>query len=238
MRNRILVLLLLLVALLVPAHVGAQTRVLIGAAGGDSFDNYSFGVNAALEIPFAKHFELDLQDTFSPIEAHVALGSGRANAASVGGIAWFSKSFGINGQVQDSSYDVTKVSKDANYAGGGFIYRGIVGGAPTRFNLGYTRQIFNGISSSGLETSRLQGVDFGFTMRFGCVGAFCVRNSADFVFGAVKGQGNPVCDGTFGNTGGNGPNGTCPRSTLFGGGVSASIALEFPRRKGHENDVF
>jgi hypothetical protein len=58
-----------------------------------------------------------------------------------------------------------------------------------------------------------------------------------FVFGKVLGQSNPQCDGTFGITGG--PNGgPCYRTGLFGGGVTASVSLEFPRRKGRENDVF
>jgi hypothetical protein len=238
MRNRIIVLLLLLVALLVPAHVGAQTRVLFGVSGGDSFDNYNFGVQAGLEVPFAKHFELDLKDTFSPIESHVALGSGRANVASVGGIVWLTKSWGLSGQVEDSSYNVTKVTKDADYAFGGLVYRTILGGAPTRLTFDYVRQFNNGISPSGLESSHLQGASIGFSMRFGCVGAVCIRNSENFVFGRVLTQSNPVCDGTFGITGGNGPNGTCPRGSALGGGVTGSIMFEFPRRRGKENDVF
>jgi hypothetical protein len=215
----------------------AQTRFLLGAEGGDSFDNYNFGISGGVEIPFAKHFELDLKDTFSPIESHVSLGSGRANITTAGGHIWFSKSWGLVGQAEDSMYDVTKVSKDADYASGGLAYRGIIGGAPTRLSFEYIQQFNNGIAPTGVETSHLMGADIGFTMRFGCLGAFCVRNSEDFQFGRVLTQGNPVCDGTFGVTGG--PNGgPCPRTAAFGGGVSGSIVLEFPRHRGHEKDVF
>lgn len=237
MRNRITVFVLMLIAFLFPLFANAQTRVLVGIEGAQAFDNSSVGVQAALEVPFAKHFELDLKDVFSPIESHVALGGGRSNIASVGGIIWFSNSFGFNGKVEDSSYNVTKVTKDADYSFGGITYRTFLGGAPARFTFDYIRQFNNGISPSGLESSHLQGGDIGFTMRFGCLGAICIRNSEDFVFGRVLTQGNPQCDGTFGVTGGqNG--GPCPRGSAFGGGVTASVAIEFPRRRGHEQDVF
>lgn len=236
MRNRIIGLVVIFCALLFAGQANAQTRVLVGASGGDSFDNYSFGVQAGIEVPFAKHYELDLRDTFSPIESHVALGSGRANLASVGGIVWFTPSWGLNGQVEDSSYNVTKVTKDADYAFGGLSYRGMIGGAPTRLTFNYIRQFNNGVAPSGLESSHLQGFDFGFTMRFGCFGAFCVRNSEDFVFGRVLTQGNQACDGSLPIVA---PNVYCgPRGTAFGGGFTGSIVLEFPRHRGHEQDVF
>lgn len=222
---------------LFPARVSAQTRVLVGIEGADAFSNVSLGVVAGIEVPFAKRFELDLKDTFSPIEAHVALGRGRSNIISGVGLVWISKSWGLNGQVEYSSYNVTKASKGADYAFGGFTYRGMIGGAPTRLFFDYIHQFDNGISANGTETSRLQGGDIGFTMRFGCLKAFCVRTSEDFEFGGVKTQGNPQCDGTYGLTGG--PNGgPCPRTTAFSGGVTASVAIEFPRHRGHEKDVF
>jgi len=219
----------------VPSY--AQTRFFVGGQGADSFDNYSAGVSAGAEIPFLKHYEFDLKDTFSPVESHVSLGAGRANIIQAGGFIWLSKSFGFTGSAEDSMYDVTKVTKDADYARGGFAYRGIVGGLPARFTFQYIRQFNNGITPSGLESSHLQGGDIGYTMRFGCIGAVCVRNSENFVFGRVLTQGNPQCDGTYGVTGG--PNGgACPRTAAFGGGVTASVVLEFPRHRGHEKDVF
>jgi hypothetical protein len=235
--SRLMIVLALLFALLVPAHIGAQTRVLVGVAGGQAFDNSSLGVTAGLEIPFAKHYELDLKDTFSPFESHVALGGGRANIASAGGIIWFSPAWGITGRVEDSNYNVTKVTKDADYAFGGVVYRGLTLGLPARFTFSYLRQFNNGITPTGLESSHLQGGDVGFTVRLGCLGAVCVRTSEDFVFGRVLTQSNPVCDGTFGVTGGPG-GGPCPRTAAFGGGMTASVSIEFPRHRGNEYDVF
>lgn len=227
----------LMLASMFSTQANAQTRVLFGVAGAQAFDNSSVGVSAAVEVPFAKHYELDLKDTFSPFESKVALGGGRANIAVVGGNIWFSQSWGITGRVEDSSYNVTKVSKDADYAFGGIAYRGIVGGLPARFTLQYIRQFNNGITPSGVESSHLQGGDVGFTVRFGCIGAVCIRNSEDFVFGSVWTQGNPQCDGSIGITGG--PNGgSCPRGRAVGGGVTASIMLEFPRHRGHEYERF
>jgi hypothetical protein len=209
----------------------SQTRIQIGVAGAQAFDNSDVGVTATLEVPFAKRFEISLSDTFSPLESHVGLGGGRANITNATGRIWFG-SWGLNGQVEDSMYDVTKVTKDADYAFGGVTKRATVGGAPARFSFDYIRQFNNGITPSGLESSHLQGFDFGYTMRFGCVGSICIRTSEDFVAGAVKTQGNPQCDGQFG-----GPI-TCARSTALGGGVKASITVEFPRHRGHEYDVF
>ena len=77
-------------------------------------------------------------------------------------------------------YDVTKVSKDADYAFGGLAYRGIVGGLPARFTFDYIRQFNNGISPSGVETSHLQGGDVGFTAVFGCVKNMCIRTTEDW----------------------------------------------------------
>jgi hypothetical protein len=220
----------------VPAK--AQTRVLVGLGGAEAFDNSSLGVTASLEVPFAKRFELNLKDTFSPLESKVALGGGRANTARVSAIVWLTNSFGVTGAAEDSNYNVTKVTKDANYWFSGVVFRKVVGGLPARFSIQYIRQFNNGITPSGLESSHLQGGDLGYTMRFGCLGAVCVRTSEDIVFGRVLTQGNPICDGTYGVTGGNGPNGSCPRGTALGGGFTASITAEFPRHRGHEYDAF
>jgi hypothetical protein len=238
MRGRkLLSILFLMMALLFVIPVHAQTRVLLGVNGGQDFDNSNVGGTLGFEVPFLHHYELDLTDTFSPIESHVSLGGGRANIVSAGGHIWLTKSFGLVGSAEDSAYNVTKVSKDDDYALGGFAWRGLVGGAPTRFQLQFIDEFNNGINSTGLETPHLQGVDFGFTMRFGCVSFFCVRNSEDFVAGAVKTQSNPACDGTYGITGG--PNGgPCPRATAFGGGVTGSVVFEFPRHRAIENDAF
>ena len=236
MRNRVVVLILLLIALFVPVRASAQTRVLVGVEGAQAFDNSSVGAAISLEVPFAKRFEIDLQDTFSPIESHVSLGGGRANITSATGRVWFSQHWGLVGGVEDSMYDVTKVTKDADYGFGGFAYRASVGGLPARFSFEYVRQFNNGISPSGLESSHLQGADIGYTMRFGCLGAICIRNSEDIVAGRVLTQGNQNCDGSLPIVA---PNVYCgPRGSAFGGGVTASISIEFPRHKGHEYDPF
>ena len=52
------------------------------------------------------------------------------------------------------------------------------------------------------------------------------------MFGGVKTQGNPLCDGTF-----SGPV-TCPRTRTLSGGFTAGIYFEFPRRKETEDNIF
>ena len=216
----------------------AQTRWLVGPEGALDYDNKSVGLMAGVEIPFAKHFELDLKDTFSPIETHVALGGGRANITTAGGIVWLSQNWGLTGSVADSMYDVTKVTKDGDFASGGFIHRGYIGGLPARVSIKYVQQFNNGITPSGLESSHLQGVEVGITSRFGCLGVVCTRLSFAFDAGKVLTQSNPICDGTYGITGGNGPNGSCPRQSALGGGSTFSFVLEFPRHRGHEYEAF
>ena len=151
---------------------------------------------------------------------------------------WLSQSWGLTGSAADSMYDVTLVTKDADYASGGLVYRGFIGGLPSRVFLKYIQQFNNGITPSGLESSHLMGVDLGVTTRYGCAGPTCYRLSFDFDAGRVLTQSNPVCDGTYGVTGGNGPNGTCPRQPAFGGGFTASFVMEFPRHKATENEAF
>jgi hypothetical protein len=216
----------------------AQTRWLVGPEGALDYDNKSVGLLAAVEIPFAKRFELDLKDTFSPIETHVSLGGGRANILTAGGIVWLNQHWGVTGSVADSMYDVTKVTKDGDFASGGFVHRGYIGGLPARVSIKYVQQFNNGITPSGLESSHLQGVQVGISGRYGCTGPVCYRLSFTFDAGKVLTQSNPICDGTYGITGGNGPNGTCYRKGAIGGGSKFSFVLEFPRHRGHEYDVF
>lgn len=223
---------ILAIVSLFAVNANAQTRVQIGLGGAEAFDNSSLGVTASVEVPFAKHFELDLKDTFSPLETKVALGGGRANTARVSGIAWVTNSWGLTGAAEDSNYNVTKVSKDGSYAFGGLVHRTVLGGLPARFAFQYIRQFNNGITPSGVESNHLQGADIGYTMRFGCVGSVCIRTAEDIVFGRVLTQGNPQCDGEFGTPI------TCPRTAALGGGFTASVTAEFPRHRGHEYDAF
>jgi hypothetical protein len=208
------------------------TRILIGPSGGDSYDNYQFGVSGGIEQPIGKHLELDFTYRYSPVEKHVALGSGHANLVYGGAYIWLTDHIGLTGRVESSGYAVTRVSKRADYVFGGLAYRAKVGGLPARFTLSYTQQFENGVSTTGLETPHLKGLDFGFSVRLGCKGAVCFRESSDFQFGHVLTQGNPVCDGSYGKAI------TCPRTGAFGGGTIATFAFEFPRPRGHEADVF
>lgn len=234
-------LLILATFLIFTPVVHSQTRVLVGPEGGYSFDNGFVGPSVQFEVPI-KNIELDLKDSFYPAETHVSLGNGWANQAQAGGYVWFNKwfdkggKFGLDGNVEYSNYH-TSISKGLYYYSAGFAYRGIVGGQPTRVTFNYLREFKNGIFPDGIETSRLQGGEVKVDTRFGCTGPFCIRNVWDFQTAAVYPQGNPVCDGTFGVTGG--PNGgPCPRRATMSGGFSVSIYFEFPRRKNTEDLPF
>lgn len=210
----------------------AQTRVLVGGAGAIAWDNQSAGATFGLEVPFLKRYELDLKDTFSPFETHVALGGGYANLTSAGGHIWLTKSFGFNGKVERTGYSVTEVSKVADYAFGGLTYRTLALGTPTRFSFGYVRQFNNGVAPSGVETSHLQGGTITIENRLGCAGLFCFRLTNEDSFGIVWTQGNQNCDGSIGPQ-------TCgSRGRAFGGGFTGAIVLEFPRHRDTENESF
>lgn len=223
--------LLFLLLCAIPAHA-QSVRALGGLTATANWDNYNAGATAGIEVPFLNHFEFDLQDAFAPVEQHVALGHGRANLAMASGIGWFSNQWGITGSVEDSAYDVTAVTKDADYALLGAIWRRTVGGYPARFTFQYLRQFNNGITPSGLESSHMQGADFGMMVRVGCAGAVCFRFNEDVNIGQVWTQGNPQCDGSFG-----GPV-TCQRGKALGGGFDVAFLVEFPRPRGHEYEPF
>ena len=204
---------------------------------GSSFGNDFFGVTTGVEIPFAHRYELDLGDMFSPVEHHIALGSGRANKASAGGRVWLTKGFGLNGSAEYSSYNVTTASKGADYAFIGVTWRKIAWGNPARFSLDYVREFRNGISANGTESAHLQGGDFSMVFRLGCSILFCSRIVVDFQAGHVLTQGNPICDGTYGNTGG--PNGgPCHRGGVWSGGSMGGFVFEFPHHRGSEDTPF
>ena len=210
----------------------AQTNVLLGISGGATYSNVLLGPSVAVEIPFHKKYELDLQDSFSPYEFHTALGNGWTNQATGTFNYKLTQRYGLNASFEDSRYSVTKVAKAGEYIHAGFDYRDVLAGSPAHFYFDYVRQIRNGIAPNGTETSQLQGGEVGFTMRWGCYSNYCIRFEEDNMFGGVKTQGNPLCDGTF-----YGPV-TCPRTRTLSGGFTAGIYFEFPRRKETEDNIF
>jgi len=234
MRGRTLlgILLLMLAVLFTPA-AHAQTRVLIGGTGGLDFNNKTLGVTGGIEQPFAKHFEVDLYGTFSPLEIKTVYGNGFSYSTQAELSGWFNDHWGLNGRVDRSAYTVTTVSKTGYYAYGGASYRGLVGGLPAQFDFDFLKQFNNGIGANGTETNHIIGGEIDFSVRMGCARSFCVRMEDGFNAGRVLEQGNPACDGTFGLTGG--PNGgPCARQATASGGFYASVVFEFPRRRGGE----
>jgi hypothetical protein len=212
----------------------------LGAYGGSSFSNLFVGPSFALEVPATKHFEFDLKDTFSPIEQHIALGKGYANQVNAGGIVWLNKSIGLDGSAEYSYYHVS-IAKYGEYARGGVVLRKSIQGMPMRYTFNYVREFHNGIfpnNATGTETPHLQAGEFDLDMRVKCAGPFCYRLQFDFMVGHVLTQGNPLCDGTLGNTGGNGPNGSCPRGSATSGSFTGGLYLEWPRHRDTESNAF
>lgn len=221
--------------------VETTPRVIIGGTGGSSFGNAFLGLTTAVEIPVKNRFEFDVVNTFSPVESHIALGHGWAEEVNGGGIVWLTRQVGLNGSASYSRYNVT-ISKAAPYIFGGVTIRTIAYGVPVRFQFDYVREVNNGIfpdNVHGTETGHLQAGDFKMDARLSCnaTGRLCLRTVFDFLVGHVLNQGNPVCDSTFGTTGGPG-GGSCPRHGVVSGGVTFGIALEIRRKQDFDNVIF
>lgn len=211
-------------------------RFLIGSQVGSSFGNLFAGILAGVELPLTRRFEMDLRDTFSPVEQHVPYGNGTANQVIGGGIVWFNRTIGMNGSVEHSSYQVSGLSKAGDYVFSGITARMVTNAMPLRISFDYVREINNGIQQ-GTESPRLQGGQFNLDMRVACHLAFCVRVQFDFKVGRVLTQSNPVCDGTYGITGGPG-GGPCPRTAASSGAFTGAVLFEFPRRRATEQLAF
>lgn len=212
----------------------AQTRILAGVGGGPSYDNAELGFIGQVELPIKERVELSLREAYYPLEIHTGLGSGTANLTRVGGIVWLTKSFGVTASTEYSTYHVTKVEKGGFYTYGGPIFKTNILDVPVRVEIDYVRQVRNGITTDGIETSHLQGAALSFDGRVGCAGAVCFRLYEQFSLGRVYTQGNPICDGSFPLT----TLPSCPRSSALGSSFTTSFMIEFPRRKDSGNRTF
>ena len=219
------------VCVLLAGTAQAQTRILVGTEGGSSFGSLFAGITVSLEQPITRHFEFDARYSFDPAEQHIALGDGWANRASAGGIVWLTKSLGLDGRAEYSSYSVS-IAKTNQYAFGGLVLRKSIDYMPMRFTFNYLREFDNGISANGTETDHVQGGEFNMDMRVACAWRACYRVAFDFEVGRVLTQSNPACDGTYA-----GPV-TCPRGVASSGAFTASLAMEFPRRRATEDEAF
>ena len=212
-------------------------RFLTGVQTGSSFGNLFMGIVAAVELPITRRFELDLRDVFDPVEQHYPYGNGWANQATGGGIIWVTRAVGLNASYEYSNYHTQRLSKHGDYFYGGVTYRTAKPGIPMRFTFDYLREIHNGIDATGTESAHLQGGQFNLDMRVACHLNLCFRVQFDFKVGRVLTQGNPICDGTLGVTGGPG-GGPCPRTAASSGAFTGAVLVEFPRRRAMEQLAF
>lgn len=187
---------------------------------------------------FASMHRFELDPSFQiGHELKLGYGSGWESNAKAGGIVWIKENFGMTSSVQYSEYIVTTASKTAAYLSIGPVWRIRAFQSPMRFSLGYVHQIRNGVSRNGTESSRLEGAKFRIDSRMGCTGAACWRLTGEFVVAHGRSQGNPVCDGTFGD-GGQAGLAPCPRAGYVSGGATVGVAIEWPRRRGREGELF
>lgn len=211
---------LFLLLMLAVGGVHAQTSALVGVTGGSSFGNLFLGATGGLQATISKRYDFTLKDTFSPLESHIQLGNGWANSASVSPTVWLKPRVGLTGEIDLSSYSVTKVSKTSSYAFGGIALKS----GDVRYNLEYIQQFNNGISKNGTESSRLQGGRFEMILKYGCAKKFCYITDFTFDVGHVLTQGNQACDGSLGVY-----IPSCKRGGAWAGSFIGSLYLQVPR---------
>jgi hypothetical protein len=205
----------------------AQNRFYVLGDGGVEFSNSFIGLEMGAEIPFAKRFEIDTTYYVAP-NRHTSLGNGWTSQTMVNGLFWLRPNWALTGGAEHSGYVAGKTKKTGEYMRLGISRRAVWGGTAVRFDMNYLREFDDGIVN-GIESSHLQGGVVSVKLNFGCKGVFCFREESEFEFGRVLTQGNPVCDGTYGTTGGPN-NGPCWRTPGWGGGSALSFGVEFPRR--------
>ena len=225
---------LLALAILTAMPALAQTRVLVGADAGQDFNNQFAGAILGIEQPFAHRIEADLYERPSPIESHLGLGTGFANAAQGGGIVWLTKHIGTTATIEKSQYDVTSAEKSAYYIQIGPVVRLSLAMAPSRIIVNYAHQILNGISANGSESSHLNGFSVLLDSRVSCAKWACLRLKESFDVGHVLEQGNPANDSpaaaiASGQT-------YHPRIGAWSGGFTFSATVEFSRRDGRDRE--
>jgi len=214
--------------LLVTTTAKAQSRLLVGPNGGYVLDNAFLGGALSVEVPIQR-FEVDLNGRGS-FEHHSGLGNGWSEENQVKTLAWITSRFGLDGTADRDAYGVPHITKSLSFVQAGAVWRGHLDERPVRLTVNYVREYKNRIDRSGTETPKLQGGQIVFDARVGCTKSYCVRLKEEFTVGHVLTQGNPVCDGTFGLTGGPN-NGPCPRQGAWSGGSEVTVFLELPIRR-------
>lgn len=228
----------LLCWLTLAGSIHAQTRYQGGAFGTGAFNNYQAGVFGSVDIPIGRRFEVGLSDGYSFAEIKPGVGKGTANVARVTGTAWFTPKIGVSAFGEQSGYTLGTLSKGAIYVGGGPVFRLYMLGFPARLTLGYLAQLNNGIVG-GIETSYMRAALISVQTRLGCTGQVCFHLTHEFAMGSVLSQGNPQCDGTFGNgSQAKPPMDPCSRPRTIGGGFQMRFGAVFPRHKDTEDDPF
>lgn len=217
----------LVFSLLLTGTVKAQVRVLAGGSGGVVLNNATVCVKTGVEVPFSR-YEVNVLNDFCPYENHKGLGYGKSDILSSTGIVWLKNNFGATFGAENSSYSVTSVSKSGTLLKGGLIKKLYIGDLPSRVSIGYIQQIRNGVVN-GVESSHLKGGYVTIDSRLTCNTRACLRTVFDFDIGHTLAQGNPICDGTYGNGSQVGflP---CPRRSAIGGGFQFSIVADIHKK--------
>lgn len=229
---------ILILGLLAASSLHAQSRVQVGTFGTGAWNNYQAGIFGAIDAPIGKHFEVGFLDGYSFSEIKPSVGKGTANVARITGTAWLTPKVGISVIGEESGYTLGTLSKGALYVAGGPVFRLRMLDFPARLTLGYISQLNNGIVG-GIETSYMRAALISVQTRLGCTGAICFHLTHEFTIGSVKTQGNPQCDGTYGNGAqAKPPMEPCPRSRMMGAGFQMRFGAVFPRRRGTEDDLF
>jgi hypothetical protein len=209
-----------------------HTRWLLNSQVG-SFEGLGFKLpfaafGTSLEKPLSRRIELQAGVMFSSTPKTIT-NDGHSLIASARAIIWLNDYIGLTGGTDYSRLWTSQFKKAAWAPSPGVVLRLRLLGNPTRMYLDYAVPNKN-IDSHGVETSQLQGPEYSVESRVASVGPITFRFGLKLSAYRLLEQGNPQCDGTFGNAV------TCPRIVRKAG--TAALTMRYEWLKNGSNRLY
>jgi hypothetical protein len=215
-------------------HIDQETRWLInteiGSYAGLGFKPPHIAIGMSIEKPVSRRFEVDSGVSYSPDRKYIT-NDGKSFEVSGDTIFWVSHYFGLYQDVTYNRLWTSQFDKRTLAPESGVVFRTLFAGVPTRMYLDYVIPTGR-IDSNGIESNRLQGIQYNLIGRLGSIGRTTVRLGFTWQVYHYYDQGNPLCDGTF-----DGPV-TCRRTGHVSGTSALNINFEFGRRSHDDDDLF
>ncbi|MBZ5637852.1 MAG: hypothetical protein LAO51_03745 [Acidobacteriia bacterium] len=209
-----------------------RTRLLVDSelgtyAGlGYKLPHTAFGTS--IEHPFSLRLEAQGAIEFSA-DRKLSTNDGHSVVTSGKAIFWANRYFGITAGASYSRLWTSQFDKAAWHPAPGVVFRLRFLGSPTRMYLDYVVPT-GSIDKHGIESSRLQGLEYFVESRVASVGPMTMRFGLKWDVYHLLEQGNPQCDGSLGGLV------TCRRKSDTTG--AAALTLRFEWLKNASNILY